>query len=62
MNIPMNVYVSKAFDYLSVNTHYTVVPEGKSDLLFRNNRTGGATVLYKAEVERAFGKGWLVRE
>lgn len=62
MTISFNVYVSKAFDYLSVDTHYTVTPEGKNDLLFRNNRTAGATVLYKWEVERALNVGWLVKE
>lgn len=58
MNIPFNVYVSKAFDYLSASTHYSVTSEGKKELLFRNNKTGSATVLYRSEVER----GWLVRE
>ena len=62
MNIPFNVYVSKAFDYLSANTHYTVTPEGKKDMHFRNNKTGGGTVLYKWEVERALNAGWLVKE
>lgn len=66
MNIPFNVYVSKAFDVrehaLSADVHYSVTSEGKKELLFRNSKTGGATVLYRSEVERAIGKGWLVKE
>lgn len=62
MNIPFNVYVSKAFDYLSADVHYSVTNEGKKELLFRNSKTGGATVLYRSEVERAIDKGWLIRE
>lgn len=62
MNIPFNVYVSKAFDYLSAGVHYSVTSEGKKELLFRNSKTGGATVLYRIEVERAIDKGWLIRE
>ena len=62
MNIPFNVYVSKAFDYLSADVHYIVVPEGKKELLFRNSKTGSKTVLYRSEVERAIDKGWLIKE
>lgn len=62
MNIPFNVYVSKAFDYLSADVHYSVTSEGKKELLFRNSKTGSATVLYRAEVERAIDKGWLIKE
>lgn len=65
MNIPFNVYVSKAFDYLSADVHYSVTSEGSDksqELLFRNSKTGGSTVLYRSEVERAIQKGWLVKE
>lgn len=62
MTLSFTVYVTKAFDYLSANTHYTACKEGKKDLHFRNNKTGGGTVLYKWEVENALAKGWLVVE
>jgi hypothetical protein len=62
MNIPLNVYVSKAFNLLHANTHYTLTSEGKNHMHCQNNLTGGGTVVYKWEVEMAFGKGWLVRE
>lgn len=69
MNIPFNVYVSKAFDVrehaLSADVHYSVTSEGSDksqELLFRNSKTGSKTVLYRSEVERAMQKGWLIKE
>lgn len=57
MTIQFNVYVSKAFDYLSADTHYICTPEGKKDIHFQNLRTGGGTVLYKWQVEKALNLG-----
>lgn len=62
MAIQFNVYVSKAFDYLSANTHYTVTLDGTKCLYFQNHRTGGGTVLYKWEVEKVLNSGWMMRE
>lgn len=62
MTTSFNVYVSKAFDYLSTNTHYKVTQEGRSDMHFKNLTTGSGTTLYKWEVEKAFNQGWLVKE
>jgi hypothetical protein len=62
MTIQFNVYVSKAFDYLSADTHYTVTLEGKKDMHFQNRKTGGGTVLYAWQVEKALNAGWLVKE
>ncbi len=62
MNIPINVYVSKAFDYLLANTHYTVTSDGPKHLHFQNHRTGGGIVLYTWQVEKALNSGWLVKE
>ncbi len=62
MTIQFNVYVSKAFDYLSANTHYTVTLEGRKHLHFQNNRTGGGTTLYTWQVEKALNAGYMIKE
>lgn len=62
MNISFNVYVTKAFDYLSANVHYKVTQEGRSDMHFQNLKTGGRTTLYKWEVDKALLSGWLIKE
>lgn len=62
MTIQFNVYVSKAFDYLSANTHYLCTLEGKKDIHFQNLKTGGGTVLHTYQVEKALDSGWLIKE
>ncbi len=62
MNIPINVYVSKAFDYLSAGVHYTLTSEGSKHYHCQNHRTGGGTVLYKWQVEKALNAGYLIKE
>lgn len=62
MNIPFNVYVSKAFDRLSADTHYTLTNDSPKHIHCQNNKTGGSTTLYKWQVEKALDSGWLVRE
>ena len=62
MTIQFNVYVSKAFDYLSEGVHYLVTLEGRHDMHFQNLKTGGGIVLRTWQVEKALNSGWMIRE
>lgn len=66
MTIQFNVYVSKAFDFLTEGVHYLVTLEGGHGihqcLHFQNLKTGGGVVLRSWQVEKAFDSGYLIKE